>query len=55
MSSRAAETLRDDLDSKGPVRLSDVETEQKGILKVAKRLSDEGEIMLGGSGDESFV
>jgi flagellar motor switch protein FliG len=55
MSTRAAEALRDDLESKGPVRLSDVETEQKGILKIAKRLSDEGEIMLGGSGDESFV
>ena len=55
MSSRAAETLRDDLDSKGPVRMSDVDTEQKAILKVARRLADEGEIMLGGGGDESFV
>jgi flagellar motor switch protein FliG len=55
MSSRAAETLREDLDSKGPVRLSDVEAEQKAILKVARRLADEGEIMLGGGGDESFV
>lgn len=55
MSSRAAETLREDLESRGPVRLSDVETQQKEILKIAKRLSDEGEIMLGGGSDESFV
>jgi len=55
MSSRAAETLREDLDSKGPVRMSDVDAEQKAILKIARRLADEGEIMLGGGGDESFV
>lgn len=55
MSSRAAETLRDDLDSRGPVKLSDVELQQKEILKVARRLSDEGEIMIGGAGDEAFV
>ncbi|MBC7603484.1 MAG: flagellar motor switch protein FliG, partial [Ramlibacter sp.] len=55
MSTRAAETLKEDLESKGPVRLSDVEAQQKEILKVARRLSDEGELMLGGGGDESFV
>jgi len=55
MGTRAAETLRDDLESKGPVRMSDVDGEQKGILKIARRLADEGEIMLGGGGDESFV
>lgn len=55
MSSRAAETLRDDLEAKGPVKLSDVEAQQKEILKTARRLSDEGEIAIGGSGDESFV
>ena len=55
MSSRAAETLREDLDSKGPVRMSDVDAEQKAILKIARRLADDGEIMLGGGGDESFV
>lgn len=55
MSSRAAETLRDDLDSRGPVKLSDVEAQQKEILKVARRLSDEGEILIGGGGDEAFV
>nr|WP_205964218.1 flagellar motor switch protein FliG [Ramlibacter agri] len=55
MSTRAAETLREDLDSRGPVKLSDVETQQKDILKLARRLADEGEIVLGGGGDESFV
>jgi flagellar motor switch protein FliG len=55
MSSRAAETLRDDLESRGPVRLSEVEAQQKEILKLARRLADEGEIMLGGGGDEGFV
>ncbi len=55
MSTRAAETLRDDLESRGPVKLSDVEAQQKDILKLARRLADEGEIMIGGGGDESFV
>ncbi len=52
MSKRAAEMLRDDLQVRGPVRLSEVETAQKEILGVAKRLSDEGTIMLGGKGEE---
>ena len=55
MSSRAAEMLKEDLESHGPVRLSDVEAEQKEILKVVRRLADEGQIVLGGSGDDSFV
>ncbi len=56
MSSRAAEGLREDLESRGPIRLSEVETQQKEILKVVRRLSDEGSIMIGGGGeDESFV
>lgn len=55
MSQRAAEMLRDDLDSKGPVRISDVETAQKEILGVAKRLSDAGQIALGGAGGDEFV
>ncbi len=52
MSSRASEMLREDLEAKGPVRLSEVEAEQKEILKVARRLSDEGQIVLGGGGAE---
>lgn len=56
MSSRAAEMLREDLESRGPVRLSEVETAQKEILKTARRLSEEGQIALGGKGGEdAFV
>lgn len=55
MSARAAETVKEDLESRGPVRLSEVEAQQKEILKLVRRLSEEGQIVLGGSGDESFV
>ena len=55
MSSRAAETLREDLDSRGPVRVSEVEAEQKELLKIVRRLSDEGQIVLGGSGGDDFL
>ncbi len=56
MSKRAAEMLKDDLEAKGPVRLSEVETAQKEILTIARRLADEGQIMLGGGGSsESMV
>ena len=55
MSQRAAEMLRDDLQAKGPVRLSEVEAEQKEILKVVRRLADEGQIVLGGKGDDAFL
>ncbi|MGQ9830654.1 MAG: flagellar motor switch protein FliG [Thermochromatium sp.] len=52
MSKRAAEMLREDLEAKGPVRVSDVEAAQKEILAVARRLADSGEIVLGGKGGE---
>lgn len=55
MSKRAGEMLRDDLESKGPVRLSDVEVAQKEILSIARRMSESGEISLGGSGGEAYV
>ena len=55
MSTRAAETLREDLEGKGPVRLSEVEGEQKEILKLVRRLADEGQISLGGKGDDAYV
>lgn len=55
MSQRAAEMLRDDLESKGPVRLSEVEAQQKEILKVVRRLAEEGQIALGAGGDDAFV
>jgi flagellar motor switch protein FliG len=55
MSTRAAETLKEDLESRGPVRLSEVEAEQKEMLKTVRRLADEGQIVLGGGGDDQFV
>ncbi len=55
MTTRAAETLREDLESRGPVRLSEVEAEQKEMLKIVRRLADEGQIVLGGGGDDEFV
>ena len=55
MSKRAAEMLRDDLEAKGPVKLSEVEGAQKEILSVARRLAESGDIALGGSGAEEYV
>lgn len=55
MSTRAAETLREDLEARGPVKLSDVEAEQKEMLKIVRRLADEGQIMLSSGGDDEYV
>lgn len=56
MSSRAADMMREDLESRGPVKLSEVEGQQKQILQIVRRLSDEGQIMLAGKGDsEQYV
>jgi flagellar motor switch protein FliG len=55
MSQRAADMMREDLESKGPVRLSEVETQQKQILLIVRRLAEEGQIILGSKGDDSFV
>jgi flagellar motor switch protein FliG len=55
MSQQAAEMLRDDLDAKGPVRLSEVETEQREILRIVRRLGEEGQIAMGGKGEEGLV
>lgn len=55
MSSRAAEALREDLESRGPMRLSEVEAQQKEILKTVRRLSDEGQIVIGGGSDDAYV
>jgi flagellar motor switch protein FliG len=55
MSSRAAETLKEDLDSRGPVRLSEVENEQKELLKVVRRLAEEGQLVLSSGGGDDFV
>ena len=55
MSQRAAEMLKEDLEAKGPVRVSEVEAEQKEILKIVRRLADEGQLVLGGKGDDQFI
>jgi flagellar motor switch protein FliG len=55
MSTRAAETLREDLESRGPVRVSEVEAEQKEVLKIVRRLVEEGQIVLGGGGGDDFI
>ena len=55
MSKRAAELLKDELDAKGPVRVSEVEAAQKEILSVARRMADAGEITLGGKGGEEMI
>ena len=55
MSKRAAELLRDDIEAMGPVRVADVEAAQKEILGIARRMSDAGDIVLGGSGADSMV
>ena len=55
MSTRAAESLREDLESRGPVRVSEVESEQKELLKIVRRLADEGQIQLSSGGDDDFL
>lgn len=55
MSQRAAEMLRDDLEAALPVKLSEVESAQREILEIARRLSDEGTITLGARGGETYV
>lgn len=54
MSRRAAEIMRDNLASRGPVRLSQVEAEQKAILFIVRRLAESGEIVMNG-GEETYV
>ncbi|EPJ3740046.1 flagellar motor switch protein FliG [Proteus mirabilis] len=54
MSQRAAEIMRDDLASRGPVRMSQVEAEQKAILLIVRRLAESGEVVLHG-GDDTYV
>ncbi len=55
MSTRAAETLREELDSRGPVRVAEVEAEQKELLKTVRRLAEEGQLTLSGGSGEDFV
>ena len=55
MSTRAAEMLKDDLETRGPVRLSEVEAQQKLILQTVRRLADEGQIALGTTAEDTYV
>jgi flagellar motor switch protein FliG len=55
MSKRAAEILKDDMEARGPVKLTDVEAAQKEIVVIAQRLAEEGTISLGGKGGSEFV
>jgi flagellar motor switch protein FliG len=55
MSKRAAEMLRDDLEVRGPVKVSDMEAAQKEIVGIARRLQESGEIAIGGKGGEAYV
>jgi len=55
MSERAAEMLAEDLEAKGPVRLSDVEKAQQEIIKVARRLEQEGKVMRAGKGGSDIL
>ena len=54
MSTRAADLLRDEMEGSGPVRMSQVEKEQKAILLVVRKLANDGEIVLNG-GDDAYV
>jgi len=56
MSKRAAETMREDLESRGPVKVSEVEEAQKEIIAIVRQLADDGQIMIAGQGgDEAYV
>lgn len=56
MSKRAAEILKDDMEARGPVKVSEVEAAQKEIIAAALKLAEEGSIMIGGrGGDGGFV
>jgi flagellar motor switch protein FliG len=55
MSSRAAEMLKEDMEARGPVKVSDVEKAQQNILKVCRKLEEEGRIVIGGGGGEELM
>jgi len=55
MAKRAAETVRDDLETRGPVRVQEVEAQQKEILNVARTLAEEGRIMLSRGDNSDFI
>lgn len=55
MSSRASESLREDIEMRGPVRVSQVEAAQKDILQIVRRMSDSGELVIGTPGSDAYV
>jgi flagellar motor switch protein FliG len=55
MSQRAAELLAEDLDSRGPVRVSEVETQQRRILQIVRNLAESGQIVIGGKAEDAYV
>ena len=55
MSSRAAANIQDEMEALGPVRLTEVQEAQKQIIAIARRMSDEGSIVLAGRGGDDFV
>jgi flagellar motor switch protein FliG len=55
MSQRAVQILKEEMQTKGPVRVSDVEKAQQNIINIARRLETEGKIILSGKGGEDFV
>ena len=52
MSSRAKVMFLDEMEAKGPIRITDVEEAQKSIVRIARKLSDAGELVLAGRGDD---
>lgn len=55
MSERASQMLKEDMETMGPVKLSDVEKAQQTILKITRRLEQEGKLVIGGKGGEELV
>jgi flagellar motor switch protein FliG len=55
MSKRAADILKEEMELKGPVRVSDVEAAQQSIIQVARRLEQDGQITIGGGGKDEMV
>ena len=55
MSQRAVQILKEEMESKGAVRVSDVEKAQMNIVRVARRLEEEGKIVVGGKGGEEII
>ncbi|MBI5599109.1 MAG: flagellar motor switch protein FliG [Deltaproteobacteria bacterium] len=55
MSERARDMLKEDIETRGPVKLSEVEKAQQEIVKVARRLEQEGKLVIGGKGGEEVL